>query len=432
VLRQLALLAFAVLGAAALVPAGAARAQCAESSPAEGVVLRECTGGGLRWAEVTADLSAIDVGVRATRPEERGQAVSDWAGSLMGALVAVQGGPFLFPSYAPAGLTVGDGTQWEEGRDDARLSVVAFDARGAALIPPADQVVPYEPWMEDVVSGVPVLRGGTVLSPCTADGCEPMPRTAIGLGDDGRTLVLVVVEGWTMDSAGVTDPELGQKALDAGAQHALRTAEGATSLLWSGGSIVIQSSDGSPRPSGAFLAIVDRAMSETARLAGVVEASDTMMALQMAHTRIETIDRRFVDERTMTMTTRGYFEYILPVRDYFVIVSHPGYVTSCKFCPLTMYDERRERWCSAFLLPGTGEETCNAPALGVDAGPWPTGSVDAGPPDAGPGRDAGRAPPIDPGCSAGAAGSSSDLPSAAALLGFALALVARRKVLTVP
>ena len=407
----------------ALAPAATAQAECTEAAPSVGVILRDCTEGGLRWAEVRADLVAADVGLRVSRPGERAQTVEDWAGSVAGAVVAVQGGPFSFPDYGAVGLTVGDGEPWSGGSDDARLGVLAFDERGAGLLAPAEQVVPAEDWMQSAVSGIPVLRDGTALE-CAGQGCEPRPRTAVGLGDDGRTLVIVTVQGWTADSPGVTDRELGEMARAAGAADALRTGEGATSVLWSSeGAMVIGSSDGGSRPTAAFLGVVDRASGAEARIRGVVkQAADPMDVLPDARIRIETTDGRLVVE-SGTMTAGAYFEHTVPAREYFVKASHAGYRTACKYCPVS---EGGEMWCSVFLAAGDGAETCDAPAWGVEAGPWPVGQVDAGMPDAGTGGvDAG---PDDPGVDGGCAVSGRGAAGGSWLLGFVLALAARRKV----
>ncbi len=414
--------AFALAAVAALASPAGVRAECVETTLSIGVVQRDCTEDGLHFVEVRADLVAADVGVRVSRPGERGQTVVTWSESVPGAVVSVQGGPFAFPSYSPFGLTVGEGEPWSDAEDDARLGVLAFDERGAAVVAAAEQVVPPEGWMRDAVSGVPVLRDGTVLSPCVGDGCEAGPRTALGLGDGGRTLVIVAVEGWTAGSAGVTDPELGELARAAGADDALRTGDGATSLMWTrGGALAVPSSDGSPRATSAFLAVVDRASGIEARIRGVVkQALDPMDMLPDARVRIETTDGRLVVE-SGTMTSGAYFEHTVPAREYFVKASHAGYRTGCKYCPVS---GGGELWCSLFLGEGEGEEPCDAPDWGVDAGPWPIGAADAGAPDAAPGPDGGRLAGVGSGCSAGGRpGAPLPVPVAAALL---LLLLKRR------
>lgn len=422
--RALPVLCFLAASLGVPVRAGA---QCEETTPVTGVVLLRCMEPGLRWAVVRADLAAADVGVRVSRPEERQRTVEEWTATVPGALAAVQGGPFAFPSYSPVGLTVGTAETWPDGRDDARLGVLALDERGVGLVVAAEQVVPSEPWMHQVVSGSPVLRSGTVVEPCAQDGCEPAPRSAVGLGDDGRTLVLVAVEGWTADSAGVTDPELGELALAAGAEDALRTGDGATSLLWMrDAGAVVPSSDGVARPTAAFLGLFDRASGVEGRLRGIVKrAADPMDPLPAATIRVETIDGRLIVE-SGTMTTGAYFEHTLPAREYFVKASLTGYRTACKFCPLPAGGEL---WCSLFLTEGAGEESCDAPPRVVDAGPWPVGSLDAGVPDAGEATPDAGDPPIEGGCAAAGPGRGpgGGAPALLASL-FVLAIAARRKV----
>jgi len=417
----------AVLGAAAclLVHAAGARAECVEGSPSVGVVLRDCEEDGLRWAEVRADLVAADVGVRVSRPSERGRTADAWGEGTPGVVVAVQGGGFRFPSWAPTGLTVGDGEVWDRGEDDARSGVVAFDERGAALVAPPEQVVPAEDWMRQVVSGPTVLRDGTAISECDGRACEAAPRSAVGLSEDGRTLVLLAVEGWVEGSAGVDDPTLGEMIRAVGAFDAIRVGEGATSVLWAReGGFPVPSSDGAPRPTAAFLAVVDRASGVTARIRGVVQqAADPMAGLPDARVRVETIDRRLVVE-SGTMTDDGYFEHVVPAREYFVRASHPGYRTGCKYCPVP---EGGEMWCSLFLSMGDGEAACHAPGFGVDGGPCPAGDpeADAGPPE----PDAGTAPPDPdpPTGSCSAAGSGPGPHAASWLLASAVLVLLRRR-----
>jgi len=393
--------AFLIATAAALSTAALsitplrARADCIDSSPSGGVVVRACTAPGQRWVEVRADLAASDVGVRVGRPDERGRTASAWAGAVPGAVAIVSAGPFRFPDYAPIGLTIGAGVAWSDGRDDAALGVLALDAVGGALIAEPRALVPAEPWMDSALSGVPVVRDGVAIAGCAARACERAPRTAIGLSADGRTLILVVAAGWSADAAGVSDPELGALALAAGADDALRTADGATSALWGRpGGVELASSDGAERAGAAFLAVVDRATGVTSRLRGVVEEVGTGAALPAAILRIETTDGALAWEGS-TMTTGAYWERTLPVREYIVRASVAGHRTGCKYCPAI---SGMDTWCSVFLELGSGAETCTAPARGVDAGLWPLGTVaEDGGVDGGGARAA-----VTSGCSVGA------------------------------
>ncbi len=392
----------------------AARAECAaEEAPSVGVALRRCEEPGRRWVEVRADLAAADVGVRVSRPEERGQTVLAWSASVEGAALALPGGPFAFPTFEPAGLTVGDGEHWTASRDSPALAVLALDARGAALFVPREQVVPYEPWMREVVSGVEVLRDGAPRA-CEEDGCEPAPRAGLGLSSDGRTLVMIAAEGWSAEHAGVTDAELGALLSAAGAQHGIRTADGASSLLWlRDEGAVTAPSDGAPREAAVFLALVDRSRGASGQLVGVVERASDTAPLTAARVRVETTDGARVAEGG-TLTSNAYFAFTLPARDYVVRASLSGYRTSCRVCRV---EAGRETWCSQFLASGEGAERCEAPPRGIDAGPWPLGDA---------GTDAGdpAPPPAASGC---AAAPSRSAPAGGLLLGALLCAAALRR-----
>jgi exopolysaccharide biosynthesis protein len=88
------------------------------------------------------------------------------------------------------------------------------------------------------------------------------PRTAAGVSRDGRTLLLVVVDGrqdgW---SVGVTLPELARILLDAGAWNAVNLDGGGSSALWyrasgeSDGRILNRPSDGRVRPVASHLGV---------------------------------------------------------------------------------------------------------------------------------------------------------------------------------
>lgn len=377
------------LGLAAAAPA---QAQCgADESPSVGVVLRRCAEDGARWIEVAADLASADVGTRVSRPMERGAVVETWAGSVVsGAVIAVPAGPFRFADFEPRGLTVGAGEHWGTTADDPRLGVLALDERQAGVLAPGEQVVPLEPWMHDVLSGVPVLRDG-VPAACRGDGCARAPRTGVGLSEDGRTLVIVTAAGWAADAEGVSDQRLGALLAGAGAHDGVRVAEGATSAMWAReDGLIVASSDGASRASAAFLALVDLSAGVTGQLVGVVERMDDNRPLVGARIVIETSDGTVAAEGG-TLTDRAYWSFTLPARDYVVRASVDGFRSSCRVCSV---EAGGETWCSQFMVPGEGSETCAPPPLGRDAGPWPVG-------DGGVPVDGSVAPPGSGGCAVG-------------------------------
>ena len=126
--------------------------------------------------------------------------------------------------------------------------------------------------VEDVVAGMGPRGGlpGTLLvengrdrgATARVDPQERHPRTAAGVTRDGRTLVLLVVDGrragW---SVGVTLPELGRMMLDAGAWNAVNLDGGGSSVMWyrapreTGGRVLNRPSDGRVRPVATHLGV---------------------------------------------------------------------------------------------------------------------------------------------------------------------------------
>ena len=88
------------------------------------------------------------------------------------------------------------------------------------------------------------------------------PRTAAGVSRDGRTLLLLVVDGrqpgW---SIGATLPELAQMMLDAGAWNAVNLDGGGSSAMWhrepgaTAGRVLNRPSDGHVRPVANHLGV---------------------------------------------------------------------------------------------------------------------------------------------------------------------------------
>lgn len=354
--------------AATLLASQLASAQCPRETLGTGMEVERCPG----HAILRVDLAADDVGLRVTRPSERGQTVEGWASAVPGLTAAVQAGDFAFPSYTPLGLTVGAGEPWSETTDDGGRAILGFDGRGVGIYAPENQVVPPEPWMDSVVSGVRLVRDGVARTDCQDNGCERLPRTGVGITADGRFLVAVVARA-------ATDPEVAELLRAAGASHALRTGEGATSVLWAEGEFVVPSSDGAARPTAAFLGVVDRGTGAQTRLRGVIgDAADSDTFLPAAAITISTLDGREVATGT-PRTEGGYWEFTLPVRQYVVRASHAGFRTGCKICPGVA---AMDVWCSVFLSAGSGEERCEPPPRTLEVGPWPE-ARDAGPVDAG-------------------------------------------------
>ena len=85
---------------------------------------------------------------------------------------------------------------------------------------------------------------------------ERHPRTAAGISEDGETLILVVVDGRSSSSAGMTVAELRDLMRDLGAWDATNLDGGGSSTMWIDAyGTVNDPSDGSPRTVGNHLGI---------------------------------------------------------------------------------------------------------------------------------------------------------------------------------
>jgi exopolysaccharide biosynthesis protein len=83
-------------------------------------------------------------------------------------------------------------------------------------------------------SGVIVKDGKNVAPPADKPGFSrgPHPRTALGIADGGKTLLLVVVDGRQKGVAvGMSLPELAEVMIKHGAQHALNLDGGGSSMM---------------------------------------------------------------------------------------------------------------------------------------------------------------------------------------------------------
>ncbi len=357
-----------------------ASAQCATDEDTVGVIVRRCMNAERTWVELTVDLTSPDLGVLVSRPSARGSSLSAWAADVPGSVIAVPAGDFGFDGFAPHGLTIGAGEQWTDTRDDAALSVLAFDVGAVPLFVPAEQEVVREPWMRHVLSG-PAVLVDSVPQRCANAGCEIAPRTAVGISRDRRTLVMVSAAGFLPSALGVDDETLGELLREAGASHGIRVAMGAPSEVWGRGGAVMASSDGRSRSIAAHLAVIERGRGETFRLVGVAkETGDGGALLPDAQMRVETVDGELVVS-SGTLTAGAYWEFELPVRDYIVRSTHPGYRSGCQYC---RGEANVEVWCSVFLTPGSGASTCEPRPREIDGNTtWPRGTVPPPPTDAG-------------------------------------------------
>lgn len=198
------------------------------------------------------DLTSDAVRVVVSTEEDRGLRVGEFA-KRRNTIVAINADYFT-EAMDPIGLTVGACGRWEKTKDTQREGVIAFGDARIEIYKPADVVEPPEPWIEQAVSGWPmIVRQCEALSAARLPGSDrftrsPHPRTAVGLSEDETLMYLVVVEGRRPGVPGATLAELAtfmREELDV--CTAINLDGGGSSAMAVRGEIVNWTSDGSER-----------------------------------------------------------------------------------------------------------------------------------------------------------------------------------------
>lgn len=234
----------AVLG---LAPSGAARAQEIPRRSAEARDVWSEPNPGLRYLHRTTttpcevhalvvDLSREGVRLVATPHEARWSTVSEVARHR--SLAAAVNGGFWGALQRPRGIAAGGGALWPDVAPDPEMGYFAIDARGRPLVRgPGEAVSERElASLREAVSGRPILlRGGEIAADAldsfpTAN--QRQPRTAAGVSEDGRRVVLVVVDGRRPTSRGMTLFELARLLAELGAHDAINLDGGGSSEMY--------------------------------------------------------------------------------------------------------------------------------------------------------------------------------------------------------
>jgi hypothetical protein len=231
--------------------ASPARAEDRWSEPHPGIRLLERTvaSPSNRVFALLADLRRPDIRITATRREHRGRTVSSFAASY--ACAAAVNGDFFGSDFATTGLAMGGGAHWPGSSDGPTWSFVAAGVDNRVEISLPEVVGSIEPWMTEVVGGYPLLVDEGVarsFGSCDTSFCRRNPRTAVGHSRDGDTLFLVVVDGRSTTSVGMSLPETAALLVDLGAWRALNLDGGGSSALFlDSRGIVNRPSDGAER-----------------------------------------------------------------------------------------------------------------------------------------------------------------------------------------
>ncbi|MFO0609994.1 MAG: phosphodiester glycosidase family protein [Polyangiales bacterium] len=248
--------------ASLLLAAAPAAADDVWTTPFPGVrLLRRTTARPtVTWVAVV-DSCAPGVRFRVTAPDQGMRTTSSF-GRAVGAQLAVNG-DFFDHDF---GLNVGDGRRWPQPDTDHSGNFSVGPNR-IELTP--DQVVlpgPY-PWVTEQLGGRWTLlddgdarRGIDDNGPASGGFvCAPglrHPRTAVGLSRDRRTVFLLVADGRSSASVGLTCDEMIDLFVELGAHDAMGLDGGGSSTLWtSAAGVVNHPSDGTERVVGDHLAV---------------------------------------------------------------------------------------------------------------------------------------------------------------------------------
>ncbi len=207
------------------------------------------------------DLTNPEVMVVASREEEKGLTVSDYAKKAK-ALVAINA-DYFDQNLNPSGLALGPCGVWEGTKDTENRGVVAVGSGRAAVYPQKEVLAEPEQWMQTAVSGWPMLvKNCTPLTATELPGSDsftrsPHPRTAVGVSEDGATLYFVVADGRREGVPGMTLARLARfMAEELGTCSAMNLDGGGSSAMWVEDEIVNQPSDKKERRVGDHLAVI--------------------------------------------------------------------------------------------------------------------------------------------------------------------------------
>lgn len=227
----------------------------------KGVEYQRFEGEGMDVHVTRVDLTNPDLRVVASRPDEKGMRVSDFAKKNK-ALAAINA-DYFNKEMMPVGLAIGPCGAWEGTQDTEREGVVAVGPGLAAIYPPKEVLAEPEEWMQAAVSGWPmIVKDCTALTSTELPGSDgftrsPHPRTAVGVSDDGTTLYLVVADGRREGVPGMTLAKLARfMAEELGTCSAINLDGGGSSAMWVRDAIVNQPSDKSERRVADHLAVV--------------------------------------------------------------------------------------------------------------------------------------------------------------------------------
>lgn len=183
---------------------------------------------------LVVDLNVPGVAIRCTPLRERWKATSAYARGAN--LAAAINGGFWGGLQGAQGLAAGGGQVWSS--DDADFGFFAYTRDGNAMISrPSDVVEAQRRGITDGVSGRPLIvdRGRISDELHQFENRNTRePRTAVGVSEDGKKVVLVTVDGRRATSHGGTLYEMAELLIELGAYRGLNLDGGGSTTMFVG------------------------------------------------------------------------------------------------------------------------------------------------------------------------------------------------------
>lgn len=273
---------------------------------------------------LTIDLSAPGIRLEATASNQRKKTTSSYAKAI-GAQAAINGDFFSYNDYSTTGLAAGQGAAWPGTHDNTSDANFVFDSTlsRVELRPPSEVLAFDGSWMRGVVSGHPQLLLARQPGYGTGSFCTARhPRTALGLSQDKKKLILAVVDGRQTSSVGMTCAELANLMENLGAYDAVNFDGGGSTTMWlQGAGVVNHPSDGSERVVGNHLAVFALPVGSMGTLEGKVtdEGAPGQPLAQVTVT---------AGTATDTTDTAGHWSLPVAPGTYSVSFALPAYETA--------------------------------------------------------------------------------------------------------
>lgn len=294
------------------------------SNPFDGVkrLHRTTSGPNEVVSALVVDLDMPGVHFESTASAQRKRTPTSFA-KLVLSQAAINGDFFSYSTYGTSGLAAGAGAAWSDTKDSTSNGAIAFDTKSRfELYTPATSVTFDKTWMRGVVSGHPmVVTGGTVQTFTSSSSLcyYRNPRTSVGLSKDGRTLYMVVVDGRSSASAGMTCQELGTLMKGLGAWNALNFDGGGSSAMYvEGAGVVNTPSDGAERVVGNHLALFAPKSGSVGTFGGTTHEKGLTAPLPGVSVSIATVGTDVAD-------AKGAWELMVLPGTYTLIAKKVGY-----------------------------------------------------------------------------------------------------------